>query len=417
MRKFLFSSRLSRHVLASIFSLLPLSVMAAPKLYTVSYGEATQTLYYSGSISPLKNVPVISPSAGVVDQVYFAYGSVVKKGQKLLHINSKKLSNDLRNAKVSYLQAMDNYRKYQDWRQSDSVINAQDSLLRAKRSLTTAETTYQENQHLYKMGIIAKDTLEQSKNAVSDSKMNYQQQQRALQQTLEKGKGDSFLSVQLQMENAKEKYQSLQRQVDQKTVNAPATGIVLVPENTSSSGDDKSNGKVIAGSTISYQQVLMDIGDMSGLKIDFFVPEININQIKKGDVAVITGSAFPKVTLHGVVTEVAAQASGGGEGGGLPTFPVEVVVKKVTPDQAKWIRSGMDAQIAITVYRHNKALTVPVNAVSHDQSGKNVVHVYNTKTQTSKAVVVRVGKVLVDKAEILSGLTIGEKVVLPSVKT
>jgi multidrug efflux pump subunit AcrA (membrane-fusion protein) len=246
---------------------------------------------------------------------------------------------------------------------------------------------------------------------------------------LKRGTGDHFTVVELQLNNAEEKYDSLKKQVRQRNIYAPAAGIVLAPSYDNTSGGNSSSGsssssssstggttsgKLAVGQTLQYQEVLMNIGNLQGLKLDFQVPEVNINAIKAGEKAIVTGSAFPGIILTGKVQSVGAQAASGG--GSLPTFPVNVIVPKISKAGRHLIRSGMDAKIAITIYKKSKKLAVPVQAVHQKTKDKKVtqyVVVYNPKTEKTKEQTVTTGKLTVKYVEILSGLKKGELVVVP----
>lgn len=384
-----------------------------PATYTIQKGQVSKVLYYTGIISPIRNVPVTSPTQGVVNKIDFIYGQLVKKDQVLVHVESQKILNNYRDSRVAYLKALDDYNQKIDWHESSDVLNAQDSLVKSKRSLTQALNSYQENQKLYKLGIVSHSALTQSKNSYEDGKTSYEQAQRSLKAVLKKGLGDNLLMSKLALANAKAKYESLKSQVDSHSIKAPAAGIVLKPDTGDSSdgsdGSKKSSGKLTVGSTVQFQEVLVNIGDMSGLQLNFKIPEININEIKTGDPATITGAGFPGITLKGTVTNIGAQANSGG-GGTLPTFPAMVIVKKLTAKQKKWIRSGMDAQIAISVYKAGNQITVPVSAVHQNKDGSAYVNLFNNGKSTKQ--VVTTGKVDGLNVQVLSGVKAGQTVEL-----
>lgn len=386
-----------------------------PKLYTVTAQPVTQTLYYNGQISPLQNVPVISPTAGTVDQLFFSYGQRISKGQPLLHVQSQKTLDALRSAEAAYLTALDDFQKKQNWQTSSTFLTAQASLMRAKRTLSQAQLTYQENQHLYQLQIISKDELVQSENAYQDSQSSLAEAQYTFDNLVTQAKGDDLTVATLRFKNAQEKYDSLKAQVAHATIVAPASGVILQPEANSNTTDStsKTAGKIQVGTSISYQQMLLTIGDTSGLNISLAVPETNIDQIHQGQTAIITGAGFPGITLHGTVTEVAAQATPGSGGGGIPTFPVEVKVTEVTPAQSQQIRVGMDAQVAITVYHSDNTLTVPIHAVAQNAQHQSYVNVYDPTTHKTTPTVITTGKVTMDSVQVQSGLQAGQEIVLP----
>jgi len=386
-------------------------------LYTISTQNITQTLYYSGTISPISNSPVVSPTAGVIDQKFFLYGQMVKKNQPLLHIESNKIQNDMRDARVAYLKALDDYNQKLNWKNSDTVLGAEQTYLSAQRSLTQSKNSWEENQKLYQLGIISHDALVQSQNSYLDAQNSVQQANRAYKAALAQGTGDNLIMSQLALANSKDKYDSLQTQVNAHEINSPADGIILEPSPSQSGSGDSSqkstSGKVDVGSSVEYQQVLMNIGDMSGLQISFNIPEININQINPGQAVLVTGSGFPGVTLQGEVSEVGAQAGNSG-GGSLPTFPAMAIVKKLSPEQKKLLRSGMDAQLAIQVYQASNQITVPVNSVSKNSAGQSIVKLYDPNTQKITDQIITTGKVTVSSIQVLSGLKIGQQIVLPA---
>ncbi len=388
-----------------------------PNLYTVGQNNISQTLYYSGTISPIKNTPVISPTEGVVDQKNFIYGQVIQKNKNLLHIQSAKIQNDMREAQVAYLKALDDYQNKLNWNSSDDVINAQESLTKSKRALTESKNTWEENQKLYQLGIISLNDLNQSRDSYYDSQSSEKQSERALSDVMARGTGDNLTAAQLALQVDQDKYESLQAQVDAHTVLAPADGIILEPtgNQVSSSGNSQktTSGKIDVGSSVQYQQVLMNIGDMSGLQINFDIPEININQINSGQPVSITGAGFPNIILQGLVSEVGAQASSS-DGGSLPTFPAVAIVKTLTPEQKKWIRSGMDAQLAIQVYQENQQITVPIQAVTQNSKNQSMVQLYDPSTKKLSPQIITTGKIMATSVQVLSGLIQGEQIVLPS---
>lgn len=408
MRKLIFSFILSAVTLSSL--------AAVPgNLYTVTAQPLTQTLYFSGTVSPIRIVPVVSPTAGVIDQKFFIYGQVVKQGQPLLHVQTDKLLNDLWAARIDDLNAAADYEKLKNWQSSSDMMNAQTSYERALRSFSQDKSTYLQNQELYKLGIIAEQDLLNSKNTYQDSEASVNQAKLSLDQTITQGKGNALLIGELKLKSAEQKFKSLENQYHTTTITAPASGIILQTDSnttdTENSSGQKANGKIQVSTVITYQQVLFNIGNLSGVKVNFSVPETNINQVQKGQTAVITGAGFPNISLMGVVTEVAAQAAN--DSGSVPSFPVTVEVASISAQDRQVIRSGMDAQVALNVYSAQHAIAVPVAAVSQNSQGQSVVQVYDPKNKTSYPTVVTTGAVTTDQVEIKSGLSAGQQITVP----
>ena len=403
--------------------LLSQSVYAEKKLnlYTVKSSPVSQVLYYSGSLMPIGNQPVISPTEGVVVQKLFKYGISVNKGDKLLKVRATKLIDKVRDAEATYLTSLTALNKLKTWSSSSDMINAREALLKAQRTLTQQKQTYLLNQHLLKLGIMSKDDVTASYGNYQDGKAALNQAERSLKEAKDKGTGDNYTIAKLKYSTAKENYFSLKKQLVHNVVVAPSSGIILQPKsgsNGGASGDSSggakssSTGPIDIGSEVTYQQVLMIVGNLSGVSVKFSVPEVNINQIHKGLKATITGAGFKGVVLHGVINSVSAQADSG-QDGSVATFPAVASVDKVTPAAAKLIRSGMNAQVAITVYRNPHALSVPVKAV-FNQAGKSYVKRYSASAKKSTNAVVQTGKVSVNNVEILQGVKSGDQIVVPA---
>lgn len=421
-------SQLSSLIYACCLMTFPLQAAPIPQdhLYTIKPQMISKPLYFSGSISPIENVPAISPTQGIVDKMYVSYGQLVHKGEKIAHINTKKLENDIRDAKVSYLDALHKYHSNLNWQTSENYLDAQSNLQKAERALKEAQETAKENQALFKYGIISAMELHQSEDALSDSKSSLAQSKRSLAQLSSQSEGSNLTISHLQLQNTEDKYHSLLQQQKDTMIYAPASGIALKPDSsdsasgTSGSGASGTNssivvGSIVVGGSVSFQQVIMNIGNMSGLRINISIPENNINQIQVGQEATITGAGFPGITLKGEVSSVAAQASGDSQGGGgIPSFPVGIEVKNLTDVQKKLIKSGMDAQVAIVVYQKADQLTIPLNAVYTDSdTQKNWVRIYDPNTKKASKVEVTTGNVLLSTVQVLTGLSAGQMVIVP----
>src|SRR3989338_8763776 len=56
--------------------------------FTAALQTITSHLYYSGSIKPLKIIPVTTPVDATIDNMFFYYGLQVTKGEPLFSLSS-----------------------------------------------------------------------------------------------------------------------------------------------------------------------------------------------------------------------------------------------------------------------------------------------------------------------------------------
>jgi HlyD family secretion protein len=144
-----------------------------------------------------------------------------------------------------------------------------------------------------------------------------------------------------------------QATLDQARITAPFSG--LITEVNSKPGDQVSPG------TPAFR-----LDDLSHLWVDVEVSEVDINQVRVGQPAVLTFDAILAKEYQGEVVEVAPV---GTEMLGVVNF--KVTVELIEPDQD--VRPGMTAAVEIIVSQLEDAVLIPNQAVRVEE-GKRVVY-------------------------------------------
>ncbi|QQZ08624.1 efflux RND transporter periplasmic adaptor subunit [Heyndrickxia vini] len=179
---------------------------------------------------------------------------------------------------------------------------------------------------------------------------------------------------------------------------APITGTITSLD--VASGDKTSDGQVIAHIT-NYKKLETTI------KID----ELDISDIKVGQSAEITASAFPDETFKGKVTNVAKE---GEATNGVSTFDVTVNI-----NEPKKLKVGMSTEANILTASKGNALYIPVEAV-HSNGDKKYVVIPQTDNQdqehsSSSRVEIKTGIHNDTYIEVTNGLSKGQQVELPAI--
>jgi RND family efflux transporter MFP subunit len=151
----------------------------------------------------------------------------------------------------------------------------------------------------------------------------------------------------------------------------------------------------------------LQIGEHLEVALD--VPEVYINDVRRGDDVSIDVAAANARALRGSVFEVGIPIGGGG------SFPVTVRVEG-TPEG---VRAGMAAEVTLELEHGDgpSAIRVPLTAVGEDRDGRFVFVIVDEANEegTVKRVPVSVGAIEADRLQILSGITAGAKVVTAGV--
>lgn len=151
---------------------------------------------------------------------------------------------------------------------------------------------------------------------------------------------------------------------------------------------------------------VLKLADTHAVTMTGVVDEIDVGKVSNGQKAIVFVDAFPGRTFDG---EVQFISPFGTLQTGTGTYKVEIALG---PEAAQYLTGGLTAAAEILVDKRTDVLLVPNNAL-HVQDNENWVYVVNEDTigQIEQRQV-QVGLQSRTRAEILSGLNEGEKVLL-----
>lgn len=343
-------------------------------------------LYYNGVIQPLHTANIYSPADGVVQTLYVQYGDWVQAKQKILVIRSTESQKIYASALTDYITKKDQYYRNQ--------------------------TNFEATNALYKAGIVAKETYTSEQSQLETSKLAYLAAATTLQ-NLQRNFPDSPQNLTtLTLENAQQLETTLQKPFNDFVVTAPISGILLAPQKNPSQSNNSSSDKLLmAGEEIKENQLLFNLGDMSGISTTINVSETDINQIIPGQAALLTSWALPGLVLHGTVTNVARQALAN-SGQNAASFPVQIIIPTINDAQRALVRIGMTAKVDIEI-QHAPHIKIPISAVS-EKNGHNIVTVVDPNTGAKREVIVSTGTTDLTEVVIVSGLKTGDNIVVPN---
>ncbi len=335
-------------------------------------------LHFTGTIQPLRESTLSSPMEAVVESMNFHYGQMIKKGDVVLTLNSNELQKQYNDTLTDYLKAKDSY-----------------SIAKAK---------FVGTKELWDAGLLSKNNFLSEKSGVDTARVTMMQATRKLTEMLEKMDDKNFQNLSsLSLADFEKVRTILTANHNIIQLKATSDGVMLYPPK---SGEDKT-ARVTVGSTVKAGQVIALIGDLQGISVEIDVPEIDIDKIKPGMSATISGIAFGKHRLKGTLVAVNAQASNT-SGGGLPSFTAVVEVKSLTPEQQPWIKVGMSAAIELNVDSDDQLL-IPIAAVKREK-GNSIVHLQLAQGTIEKRIITT-GPAQADSVVIESGLKNGDVVV------
>jgi len=160
------------------------------------------------------------------------------------------------------------------------------------------------------------------------------------------------------------------------------------------------------GETVAAQlsaPTLIEVVDLARLRVDAYVDETDIGQLKIGMQATLTVDAFPERELTGQITKIASVA----------TVKDNVVTYQVTIGLDKYpvgmLKPQMTADVSIGLGARNNVVLVPSEAVKQRRGGAQVVVL---KDGVGEVRPIKTGVADEDSTEVEEGLQDGEQVVL-----
>ena len=371
---------------------------------TLSPRHHSQGLALSGKVLPLRLVNLGAPFGGKLGQLQVQYGDRVGAGQVLLTMDDSEAAIKYREAKAAAIKAHSHYLEVAYWEEGSEVARANRSLIRARMSLEKQRETFAETQRLLDKGIIPATEHDQARQQLANQELDFTNAEEELAAVVKKGDAENLEVARMELENAETKARLAEEELARAQVKAPVTGLAMKPPSGGKEGQDSGKG-LEEGATYQKDQVLLAIGDLTGLAIDVKLDEIDVTRVQPGQGARVTLDAFPGIQLTGEVLAIAPHADEQSQG--APAFTARVAVETIPDDLRERILVGMSANVEILIHDNPAALLVPLTAV-RAEGGKRYVYRRPAPGAAVEAVAVQTGFTTQNEVEILTGLAAGD---------
>jgi len=189
--------------------------------------------------------------------------------------------------------------------------------------------------------------------------------------------------------------QTQHKQLENYNIKAPIDGKIILK-------NKKVNETVSAGGNT---QPLMVVADISKMKFDMKIDELDINKLKLGQSVNVSADSLPDKTLVGQITSIADK--------GTATNGVSYYLVEVTVNEPGSLKTGMNVNAKTIVSDKQNILTVPASAV-WKKDGKTFVSLPADENGKSKEVNVEIGISNKDLIEVVKGLNEGDTIVIPT---
>jgi len=385
---------------------------SVPQVTVVTAERATLgvTVSASGDVEADHQADVFPPTTATIDELKVHDGQTVKAGQVLAILDKQPLEQQVEQSHAALVQAQSQTEQIQN-----QAPSSQDRAA-SSANVTAAAKAYNNALAAFRD---AQQSLEEATSTVvrSAARQAVRQADQARQQALagllsaranSAKLSSSSTAASLQAANANEEAASSSLQIAQENLEkaemkAPMDGVVIFnvigTPSPSGQGPTASEGAAVTPAVAPFTIV-----ELSTLRFNADVDEVDVPKLKVGMKAFVTLDAFPGERFATKVSRIQVRATQTATGGTV--FPVYLPLV----DIQKPILIGMKGDSSIETSALKGALTVPIEAVLEDGSQSYVFVLEGDKAQRRN---VRVGTLTDTQAQILSGLSEGEKVIEP----
>lgn len=371
----------------------------------------------TGPLLEASAISVIAPFDGNIIKRWVKPGDLVELDAPLLQFDTSVILDELRMAQTASIKAQEELTELMNWKASSEVSTAQRQVITSKYRLQIAEKHLIDTKTLFDKGIVANTEVESAKLELSNATEQAINSDEGLATTLRKSSTTHLQVAQLDSESKKNKVRLLEERLKHATLRAPMAGIVLKPVQK----DSLTPTGVDVGSFVTSKTEMMLIGDSKQYIVRAALDEYDVVKVVPGLLVELTLTIDNSARMIGELLRVSAQAHSDqrfGISGPAPMFDIEVLVRDVPENLRSRLRLGMTTRMRVLLEKQQAALTVPLFAVSADNSGRSVVlrKMTDDPADRGKVVTIETGATLADRVVVVGGLAVGDSVWVSSAK-
>jgi len=318
------------------------------ELAPVVHAKVNRELSVVGNLIGDQTVSVVPKTAGRLEEITVKLGDRVNRGQRIAKIEDEEILEQVRQAEAAFEVAKATIRQ----READ---------------LSLAKTNAERSRNLFQRQLLPQQTLD-------DAEAKYQSAQAALD------------LARAQNAQSQSRLDELRITLQNTIITSPVNGFV-------------SRRAVDPGAFVSANAPVVEVVDITRVRLVANIIEKDLRQIGVGDMARVEVDAFPGEDFMGRIARVSPVLDPS-----TRTAPMEV---EISNPQYR-LKPGMYARVGIVTESHPNALVVPTNAVV-DVNGTRGVYLAVNNVATFHPV--KIGIEGNERTEILDGVAAGDRIV------
>lgn len=357
------------------------------QIVAVQKGTVQQTISTDAVLFPIAQSALVPKISAPVQKFLVNRGSRVRKGQLLAVLENRDLAAAAQENRGAFDQAEAAYAQTTSADLPQELQKAQLDDQAAKQQLDAAQKVFDSRKDLFAQGALPRKELDQAGVDLTNARNQYEIAEKHLQALRAVGQQQTLKSAKGQLESAQGKYNGAAAQLSYSEIRSPIDGVVtdrpLYP------------GEMAAAGT-----PLLTVMDISQVTARAHIPQQSAAVLKVGDSASVTVPGIDTMSPGKVFLISPALDPN--------STTIEVWVQLKNPKGA--LKPGTSVQLSIVARSVPDALAIPAAALLTAQDGTTSVMVASSDGRAHSRPV-KVGIREQDRAQVLEGLSAGEKVV------
>ncbi|HEY9878091.1 MAG TPA: efflux RND transporter periplasmic adaptor subunit [Leptolyngbyaceae cyanobacterium] len=347
----------------------PLAVITAP----VQKETLRNSITASGTVELGGQQTLKSPGEVTVEQVLVQERQRVKAGQVLLVLRDRTLQNQLEEQLI------------QNQIDALGLARSREVVQEEQADLQAAEEQLAESASLLERGFIAEDQYKTDQNAMKEAQNSLRDAQVKLQQD------------ELQRQRNEAKVANLKAQLADNQIRAPFDAFILTVD-------------VQPGAGVEVEKPLLTLGDPNQETIQLQLTTLDANKVKPNMPVQVSVIGPNSERYEGRVLWVSPQAVAEESGRGVGSGQAKVAAAAVLNRPSRTLIPGSSVSVDIILAQRQDVIVVPLSALQQE-SDRTFVWVKDAAGTAQKRPVV-VGLQTLEAAEIVSGLALGDEIIV-----
>jgi HlyD family secretion protein len=357
----------------------------------ITHQDLNAAVTSNGKVEPISPTIARAEFPAFVSQVFGTEGQSVRRGEVILKLDSADIRGQLAQAQGDLLAARTDLRNAHAGGPPDQVAELQGDLQQAKVEVASLEQSHKALADLVAKQAATQDELSQNEVNLTKARAKLQSLEERRQALAEKA-SVSGESAALRISQDRDTIGSLEDKLRSATVVAPVDGTLY-------------SLPIHAGDYVQTGQVLAEMADLRHVRVRAFVDEPDLGWLETGQSVEVTWDAKPGQVWTGQTTQIPKQV--------VPRESRSVGEVLCSVDNhSRELLPNVNVEVRIMVRERKDALVVPRAAVSYDKKGQRYVYVFDDGKVHRRNITVGIASA--SNYEVLSGLTLDERVALPA---